>query len=103
MLGVVAAFPARGRSQGGGKAATLARSNARWPGAAGRQLNRRPRRTSCLEDQDKKMPKENSPAEWTPKSIFKPVESDQFQIGTHTQMKQPVQLALRHLSVSLSG
>src|SRR5260221_1270451 len=82
MLAAVAALPARRRSHGGGKAATLARSNARCPGPSGRQLNPRPRRTSCLEDQDKKMPKENSPAEWTPKSIFKPVESDQFQIGT---------------------
>ena len=85
MLSAVAALPARRRSHSGGKAATLARSNARYPGPSGRQLNPRRRRTSCLEDQDKKMSKENSPAQWTPKSIFKPAESNQFQTGTRTR------------------
>src|SRR5260370_28985842 len=40
------------------------------PEPSGRQLNPTRRTTSCLEDQDKKMPKENSPAEWMPKVHF---------------------------------
>jgi RNA polymerase sigma factor (sigma-70 family) len=61
MLSAMAALPARRRSHGGGKAATLARSScSQRLGASGTQPKPRRRRTSCREDQKKKIPKENS-------------------------------------------
>src|SRR5260370_8658407 len=61
------------------------------PEPSGRQLNPTRRTTSCLEDQDKKMPKENSPAEWMPKVHFqtggiRPISDRHPQVsGTFTQ------------------
>jgi hypothetical protein len=87
MLSTVAALPARSRSHGGGKAATLAKSQCLGSAPAlpreRTQLKSKTKKNFLSgRSQKRKRLKKIHRQNGHQKSVFKPAESDQFQIGT---------------------
>src|SRR5260370_25461899 len=62
------------------------------PEPSGRQLNQDEEQLLVWKIRTRKCLKKIHPQNGCPKSIFKPVESDQFQIGTHRRLSDKLHL-----------